>query len=186
LKFDLLAIDQADGVFERVKAILQKQGTLKQAQKKRDSLFFLLSYHDKIKDGQKVKIGISLQNLDARYQELEFFGMPLKVMVEADMVACKIIALHERIGKANRDIYDVWYFLDNKWPINKELLERRTGYSFNEFLDLCIQDLEQMTDRDILAGLGELLTLKQKSWAKAELRRKTILLLKLARMSGPT
>ena len=185
LDFDLLAVDQADGVFERVKTILEMHGTVKQAQKKRYTLFFLLSYHDEVKDGQNVKVEISTRNLEAHYQELEFFGMPLKVMVEEDMVACKLIALHQRIGKANRDIFDVWYFLDKKWSINKELLERRTGYRFTEFLDLCIQDLEQMSDQGILAGLGELLTAKQKIWVKRELRRKTIQLLKLARMSDP-
>ncbi len=183
LDFDLLAVDRADGVFDRVKMILEMHGTVKQAQKKRYTLFFLLSYHDKVKDRRNIKVEISTHNLEAHYQEREFFGIPLKVMVEEDMVACKLIALHQRIEGANRDIFDVWHFLENKWPINKQLLERRTGYRFTEFLDLCIQDLEQMTDRDILAGLGELLSVKQKNWAKAELRRKTILLLKLARMS---
>ena len=137
---------------------------------------------NKFQKRSNVKVEISTCNLEARYQERELVGIPLKVMVEADMVACKLIALHQRIGKANRDIFDVWYFLDTKWPINKELLERRTGYRFGEFLDLRIHDLEQMNDQGILPGLGELLTAQQKRWAKVELRRKTILLLKLARM----
>lgn len=41
-----------------------------------------------------------------------------------------------------------------------------------------IEQLEQMKNRYILDGLGELLTEPQKDWAKAKLRKDTIFLLK--------
>jgi len=39
--------------------------------------------------------------------------------------------------------------------------------------------LEEMNDKNILNGIGELLTEKQKAWAKAKLKLETILQLKL-------
>lgn len=42
------------------------------------------------------------------------------VIVREDMFANKIVAMNERIGKTSRDVYDVWFFLENHWPINKK------------------------------------------------------------------
>jgi predicted nucleotidyltransferase component of viral defense system len=36
------------------------------------------------------------------------------------MFAHKLVAMYERIGKTSRDIYDVWFFLSERFPINKE------------------------------------------------------------------
>jgi len=49
---------------------------------------------------------------------------------------------------------------------------------------VCINDLEKMSDRNILSGIGELLDAKQKAWVKAHLRQQTIFLLKLLLSNG--
>ena len=100
-------------------------------------------------------------------------------MRRQDMFAHKLMALYERIGKANRDIYDVWFFLKNNWPINKKIVEDRSGMVFKELLEKCITALEEMKDRNILDGMGEFLSEKQKTWAKTNLRKDTVFLLKL-------
>jgi hypothetical protein len=48
-----------------------------------------------------------------------------------------------------------------------------------QFLQKCIDVLEGMSDRGILSGIGELLDVKQKLWAKTKLRSETIFLLRL-------
>ena len=101
------------------------------------------------------------------------------VMIREDMFAHKLVAMHERMGKANRDIFDVWFFLRNDWPINKEIVEKRTDMSFKGFLRKCVEALQKLPDRGILAGMGELLDDKQKAWVKVNLRKDTIFLLKL-------
>ena len=58
----------------------------------------------------------------------------MKVMVREDMAAHKLVAMYERSGQTNRDIYDVWFFLKNNWPINEKIIEKRTGMSVQEFL----------------------------------------------------
>ena len=63
-------------------------------------------------------------------------------------------------------------------------MEHRTENSFKKFLEVCINDLEKMSDRNILSGIGELLDAKQKAWVKAHLRQQTIFLLKLLLSNG--
>lgn len=95
------------------------------------------------------------------------------------MAANKLVAMFERIGKTNRDIFDVWFFLKNNWPINEKIITKRTDMSIQQFLQTCITLLEKMSNRGILSGIGELLDTKQKLWAKEKLRSETIFLLKL-------
>ena len=103
----------------------------------------------------------------------------MKVMVREDMAAHKMVAMLERIGKTNRDIFDVWFFLKNNWPINGHIIEKRTSLSKEQFLQACIDNLDSMSDRGILSGVGELLGSVQKEWVKRNLRSETIFLLKL-------
>ena len=87
--------------------------------------------------------------------------------------------MHERIGKTSRDIYDVWFFLQNRFPLNKEIVEARSGMTFEQLIDACLAQLEKLNNRRILDGVGELISPSQKDWAKARLREDTIALLTL-------
>lgn len=48
-------------------------------------------------------------------------------------------------------------------------VELRTNMQYSDFLKACILDLEGSNNRTILAGMGELLSSKQKAWVKAHL-----------------
>ncbi|HOZ36733.1 MAG TPA: nucleotidyl transferase AbiEii/AbiGii toxin family protein [bacterium] len=180
LDFDLLEATKEDQVFNRVKEILESYGTLKEAALKRFNLFYLLSYEEKFAGAQNVKVEISRRDFGSRYEVKSYIGIPMKVMIKEDMAAHKLCALHERIGKTNRDIFDVYFFLKNNWPINKQIVENRTGLTYKEFLKKNIKLLEKTADRNILAGMGELLDEKQKAWVKSKLKTETIFLMKLA------
>jgi hypothetical protein len=106
------------------------------------------------------------------------------VMLREDMFAHKLVARLERTKAANRDVYDVWFFLKNRWPINKVIVERRTGMSFKDNLIKCIAFVESIRDRSILAGMGELLDEKQKAWVRAHQKKDTIYLLKVKQQQG--
>jgi len=179
LDFDLLDAEKEDYVFGRVKNILEKYGVLKEASKKRFNLFYLLSYSEKIKGGQNVKLEINRRDFNSKYDVRPYLGIPMKVMTQEDMAAHKMVAMYERFGTTNRDIFDVWFFLQNDWPINKEIIEKRTGMLFRELLEKCIDLLEKMDNSNILSGMGELLTPKQKDWVKAKLKDEVIFQLKL-------
>lgn len=100
-------------------------------------------------------------------------------MVQEDMFAHKLMAMLERIGKTSRDIFDVQYFAKNNWPINRKIVEERSGISYKEVLEKCIEMLEKMDNKHILDGLRELLIESQKDSARAKLKNDTIFLLKV-------
>jgi predicted nucleotidyltransferase component of viral defense system len=176
LDFDLLDDGKASYVFEKVEAIAKRYGKIKESRKKRFNLFLLLSYEE---DAPNIKIEINRREFGSKYDVKSYLGISMKVIIREDMFSHKLVAMYERLGKANRDILDVWFFLSHDWPINKELVERRTGMPFSNFLQKCIEALEKLPDRGILSGVGELLDKKQSEWAKTNLRKETIFLLKL-------
>lgn len=175
LDFDLLDESKEEYVFARIEQISKKYGTLKDMERKRFNLLFVLSYEDRIR---KLKIEINRREFGSRYEIQSYLGVSMLVMVKEDMFAHKLMAMHERVGKTSRDIYDVWFFLEHRWPINKTIIERRSGVTFSELFRKCIDQLEKVNNRNILDGLGELLTEPQKDWARAKLRDETLFLLK--------
>ncbi|MCX6706512.1 MAG: nucleotidyl transferase AbiEii/AbiGii toxin family protein [Candidatus Woesebacteria bacterium] len=179
LDFDLLDETKEDYVFEQIKKILESYGTLKEASKKHFNLTFILSYKNKALTAQNIKVDVNRRNFGSKYEVKSYLGISMKVMVEEDITANKLAAMYERIDKTNRDIFDVWFFLHNNWPVNKSLIESRTGMAYKVFLRKSIDSLENVNDQNILSGMGELLDEKQKSWVKSKLKAETIFLLKL-------
>lgn len=179
LDFDLLDPEKEDFVFEHVRKILEVYGTVKKADKKRYNLFYLLSYKEKVPKAQNIKVEINLRDFGSKYEVKAYLGISMKVMVKEDMAAHKLVAMYERLGKTNRDIFDAWYFLQNDWSINKEIVEKRTKMSFKDFLQKCINLLEKTEERHILAGMGELSDEKTKNWARKNLKKDLLFLLKL-------
>jgi len=175
LDFDLLDESKEDYVLKQIEQIVKKYGLIKEMEKKRFNLLFVLSYEDK---ARKIKIEINRRNFGSKYELKTNLGISMLVMVAEDMFAHKLMAMHERIGKTSRDIYDVWFFLEHRWPINKKIVEQRAGLIFPELLQKCLEQLEKMNNRNILNGLGDLLTESQKDWVRSKLRTETIFLLK--------
>lgn len=176
LDFDLLEENQEDHVFNRAIEIVSRFGKIKETHQKRFSLFILLSYEDKARN---IKVEINRRQYGSSYEIRTYLGVSMQVMVVEDMFAHKLMAMHERINKTSRDIYDVWFFLKNRTQINKGIVENRAQMPFNELVKKCIEQLDRLNNRRILFGLGELLTPNQKDWAKAKLRGETIALLQL-------
>lgn len=180
LDFDLLNSNKEDYIFDRVKSIIENYGTLKEARKKKFNLLYVLSYDDKDINAQNVKVEINRREFGSKYAVESFLGISMQVMVKEDMVAHKLCAMYERIGKTNRDIFDVQFFLSRDWPVNKKIVEDRMGVSYAEFLKKCIAVMEKFDDNNVLSGMGELLTEKQKAWVKAKLKSEALFSLRLA------
>lgn len=175
LDFDLLDESKQKMVFEKVQKIAESYGKVIDSKIKRFNLLNVISYDAK---SQNIKIEINRRDFGSRYEVKTLLGISMLVMVREDMFAHKLMAMLERVGKTSRDIYDVWYFLKNNWPINKKIVERRSGVSFKEALQKCINEMEKIKDRNLLVGLGESLSDAQKDWARAKLKSETIFLLK--------
>ena len=180
LDFDLLDESKGQMVFEKIQKIATGYGEVINSKFKRFNLLNVISYDAK---SQNIKIEINRRDFGSRYKIETLLGISMLVMAQEDMFSHKLIAMLERVGKTSRDIYDVWYFLQNNWPINKEIVKKRSNISFKEALRKCIKEMERMKDRNLLVGLGESLSDSQKDWARAKLKSETIFLLK-ARMES--
>ncbi len=177
LDFDLLDQTKEDHVYERIGIILEKYGIFRDMQKKRHTLFFMISYEESL---QNIKVEINRRESISKYETVSVLGISMLVMNKKDMFANKLLAMVDRIGRTNRDIFDVWFFFKNNWDFNVEIVEKRSGMKCIDFLQKAIDVLDNMSDHNILAGLGELLDEKQKSWAKEHLKSDTLFLLRLA------
>lgn len=176
LDFDLLSEEKEEEVFLKVQEIVKKYGEIVESKIKKNNLLNIISYD---KESQNIKVEINRRNFGLQFEIKNLLGISMLVMVKEDMFAHKLMAMLERVGKTSRDVYDVWYFLNNNWPINKDIVEKRSGVSFNETLQKCISQIKAIKDRDLLLGLGEALSESQKDWARAKLKKEIIFLLML-------
>lgn len=160
LDFDLLQEAQEDIVFSKMDDILKEFGTIREKHKKLHTLFFMLSYDD---GAQNIKVEVNRRSFGSRYELKHYLGISMLVMVKEDMLAHKLAAMIERGKTANRDIFDVWFFLKNNWPVNRDIVETRTKMAFREYLKNCVRFIESASQRGILHGMGELLDEKQKA-----------------------
>lgn len=176
LDFDLLDEAKEEMVFSGIEKIIKNYGKIKESRKKRFNLFFLLSYEEK---AQNIRVEVNRRAFGSQYELKTYLGISMLVMKKEDMFAHKLMAMYERMGRTSRDIYDAWVFLKNNWPINKKIVEERSGMALKELLEKCVVLSEKIESRNILAGMGELLDEKQKTWAKANLKKDVLFLLKL-------
>ena len=176
LDFDLLNEEKETEVFEKIQKIIANYGTVVESRIKKFNLLNVLSYAP---GAQKIKVEVNRRQFGSKYDLKTLLGISMLVMVQEDMFAHKLMAMHERIGKTSRDIYDVWFFLNHRFPINKQLVEKRAQMTFDELVKKCVKKLEKVKPHRLLDGMGELLTEGQKDWARAKLKEETIALLQL-------
>ena len=176
LDFDLLDESKADIVFEKLERILKEYGEIKDSFHKRFTVFFLLSYGKK---EHNIKIEINKRSFGSKYEIKNYLGISIQTMVIEDMVAHKLVALLDRKNVANRDIFDIWFFLKNHYEINEKIIKTRTGLKLKEYLNKCVKFLEKYNDKYILQGIGELIDEKQKIWIKNKLKSEVLFLLKV-------
>lgn len=176
LDFDLLDTAKEEPVFEKMEKILGDYGQVKKKYRKKNTLFFLLSYEQGVRN---IKVEISRRDFSSSHEIKNYLGISMLVMKKEDVFAHKLVALLDRSHLANRDLYDIGFFLKNRWDINHSLIEERTKMEFPEYIGKCIKTVEKVNERYILAGLGELLNEKQKSFVRDKLKDEILFLLKL-------
>ncbi len=175
LDFNLLDKKQEDMVYNRVRKIMLKYGSIDDEAKKFYGPLVVLNYgHGE----RNLKVEISNRAFENRYEIKNLLGINIKVMVLEDMFAHKLCALLDRNSIANRDIFDCWFFLDKRTPINKRIVESRMKMPLDDYIQKCIDLLESMSDKGLLQGLGELIEDSMKKFVQKKMRNETISLLK--------
>ena len=175
LDFNLINTEKVESVYDKVRTIVLKYGTITDEAKKFYGPIMVLDYGV---DERKLKVEISVRQFDNHYEIKNLLGINMKVLVQPDMFAHKLCALLDRNVVTNRDIFDCWFFMQKQTPINKNIVESRMEMPYSDYLQKCIDTLESMTDKGLLQGLGELMDNDLKKFVRTKLRTETIGLLK--------
>jgi len=178
LDFNLLNLDKSSSVYNKLRSILLDYGTIKDEAEKHFGLLLVLDYGA---FERNLKIEISAREFPDSYEIKNYLGIAMNVMVKPDLFAHKLCALLDRKTLTNRDIFDIYYFMKQKTPINKIIVEKRMGKGLIEYFDLCISRIEKVKENSLLNGLGELIDVNLKEFVRALLKSETIQLLRMYR-----
>lgn len=165
LDFNLLNPEKLDVVYEKVRAILTRFGTIDDEAKKLYGPVLVLNYG---KGERMLKVEISTRQYPNHYEMRSLAGTDVRVMTMPDMFAHKLCAMGERLSP--RDIYDVYFFLKNHTEINEEIVKIRTGKSVSDYAAWCAEYVKGASPKLLMQGLGEVLDdVKSKSFVKNKL-----------------
>jgi len=167
LDFDL--IGEADLVVNKLNKILGAKYRIIDSSTKYHTLFWLLSYGTGL---AHIKVEVSTRDNPFNHYEVKsLYGSELLVLKRTDMVAHKLVASLERASKASRDLFDIHFFLSNPnfTEINYDIITDRTGKKPKQFYTALLKIVEKIDPKNILNGVGELLSESQKDWARAKL-----------------
>lgn len=178
LDFNLLNPEKGSDVFKKIRLVLLEYGKIRDEAEKHFGLLLVLDYgfHER-----NMKIEISSRQFPDSYEIKNYLGIPVRVMVKPDLFAHKLCALLDREALTSRDIFDIYYFLVQKTPVNRTIVEQRMNKDFSEYIDLCISTIEKLKPGSLLYGLGELVDPGLKNFVKTRLRDETIQLLRIFR-----
>lgn len=169
LDFNLLDPSQTEFVYQRLRSIVTKFGIIDDEAMKFFGPIIVLSYG---KGDRMLKIEVSNRQYDNHYETINLLGTDIRVMTMPDMFAHKLCALGERVTP--RDIYDVWFFLQNRTEINANIVQLRTELSLTDYLTMCAQRVRETSPKMLMQGLGEVLLDNQsKNFVKKQLIEET-------------
>lgn len=174
LDFDLTAkyiegSTELENLIDRITKLISPKYVIKEQSKKFNTLFWLISYGTGL---STIKVEISTRKDPYNHYELKsFYGVKVKTLHVGDMIAHKMVALVERRSIANRDLFDIHYFLGTPYAseINYDVIKYRTGQTPKQFYDNLFEFINLIDPKSILNGLGEVLDDQQKDWVKAKL-----------------
>lgn len=165
LDFNLLDPEKIDMVYDKVRAILTRFGTIDDEAKKLYGPVLVLNYG---KGERMLKVEISTRQYPNHYEMRSLAGTDIRVMTMPDMFAHKLCAMGERLSP--RDIFDVYFFLQNHTEINEEIVKLRTGKNVSEYATWCSEHVREASPKFIMQGLGEVLNdTKSKTFVKNKL-----------------
>jgi len=175
LDFDLTAnyekgSEKLDDFLVKMTDLLSKKYVVKDQSVKYNTLFWLVSYGEGLAN---IKVEVSTRDASFNSYALKpFYGVNIKVMNVGDMIAHKMIALMDRKITANRDLFDVHYFLSTSYvnEINYEIIQNRADKKPVDFYKDLYNFVDNVNSSTILSGLGEVLDQSQKDWVKSKLK----------------
>lgn len=180
LDFDLLNLDiSTDELIDNINKYVQEKYEILNMWNKKFTIFWKLSYEKNI---QNIKIEINKRDSSNYiYQAKNLYGNSINVITPEHLIVQKLIALKNRKIMANRDIFDVNFYLKSKYAssIDYSVLEKNTGMNRKIFMEDLKVYLEKNSPKKILDGLGEVVEEDMKDWIKNEMLEETIQLIQM-------
>lgn len=158
-----------ENIDDKIISILEKYWKIKKTWRN-----LTLSYWNR---DVNIKIDISRNIWKNNIYEINnFYWVDIKTQDKSTIFGNKLVALTER--NTNRDIYDVYFFLEKSFPINEKLIFERTGKNKKELFLQIIEKLKKLPKNyKILDWLWDVLDNNQKAFVKNKLIKKLIWML---------
>lgn len=179
LDFNLLNPEKEKLCYERLRKIVLKYGKIDDEAIKFYGILIVLDYGV---NERKLKIEVSNRLYDNHYEIRNLLGINVLTMTKEDMFAHKLCALLDRNCITNRDVFDCWFFMNQKTVVNDSIIKERTGKSVSEYLAECIESIKARSDKGLLDGLGELMNQEMKKFVKTKLYSEFLDLLEFYRI----
>ncbi|MEA1876852.1 MAG: nucleotidyl transferase AbiEii/AbiGii toxin family protein [Bacteroidota bacterium] len=167
LDFNLLDSTKENLVYEKIRNIVLAYGNIHDEVKKFYGPILVLDYG---MSERKLKVEISNRNFPDRYEIKNLMGQSIKVMVPEDLLAHKLCALLDRPTLTNRDVFDIWFLLSKKTPVNPKIIEARMQLSLHDYLEQCISTIGDLKTNKLLIGIGDLLDQNMKNFVRNKLK----------------
>lgn len=153
LDFNLLDESKQDVVYNKVRQILLRFGTIDDEAKKLNGPILVLNYG---KGERMLKVEVSNRQYDNHYETKNLAGTDIRVLTVPDMFAHKLCAMGERLS--SRDVFDVWFFLQHVHAnINETIIKERTGKTVAEYAEWCAKRVREASPKLLMQGLGEVI-----------------------------
>ena len=175
LDFNLLTPEKEEFVYRKIRKIALKYGKIHDEAQKFYGSIIVLDYGI---SERKLKIEFSNRLSTDEYDIRNFLGINIKTMTLTDMFSHKLCALLDRSTIVNRDIFDCWFLMSRQTSVNPKIIEQRTGKSLSEYLQNCVDAIENLPNKSLLDGLGELVNSELKTFVRNKLRSEIITVLK--------
>ena len=175
LDLDILDISKEQEIIQKVKEVLLRLGDVKNETLGKTIHRWIFRYDT---DSMNIKVELNKRVRENNNYELQTIDWEKILCMSLDCIfSNKLVALSERLY--NRDLYDVWYFLEKGSKLNEKLIYERTWQTKDTFVESLLEQLpKHFQENSILEGLGEVLTEKQKVRAKKFLLDETIFRMK--------
>ncbi len=154
---------------DRITSIAQKYLTIDMDYNKHFTFYWSGSYESGL---QRVKIEINKRPWPQTITNKDFYGLTVPTLSPDKMFAHKLVAITDRPTLQNRDLYDAYFMFQKGFSIDDEIIRLRTGLDSSEYLQKLLDIISAPAiAKNILYGLGEVLSPDQKHWTKNHLIR---------------
>ena len=149
LDFNLLDQGKEEQVYGKLRKIVQKYDSSPEETPMPHGLVM-------VSGQRKLRIEISKRQWNNHYEMHDYLGLQMRVMSKEDLFAHKLCKLLGAGVTPSRHVFDSWFYLKERTSLNKAIVEARTEMPLADYLDKCIENLEELPESELISEIREL------------------------------